>query len=933
MNCSCRGDTFALLFVIINEILENLMEKTNYYNLPYKAVKELLHTDTEQGLTEHEAMERLREYGYNEFKKREHTTLWQKFVAQFKSFMIIVLLIAAAISGVTGYMNGEGITDALIILVILVANAIIGMVQESKAERSLDALERMAAPRCKVVRDGERRIIESRELVPGDIVEIETGDSIPADLRLTEAINLKVQEAALTGESVPVEKSTESIEGDASIGDRVNMAFASCSVTYGRGRGIVVATGTDSEMGKIAAMIESVPEMKTPMQVRLDQLGRVLAIVSLVVCGIIFVIGLCYGRPLMEMFMTAVSLAVAAIPEGLPAVSTIVLALGVQRLAKQNAIVRNLPSVETLGSTTVICSDKTGTLTQNRMTVVETVRGASNSSELSEYSENSEHSENSDTPKNPHQLIPIAVLCNDAVISREDDTVTTIGDPTETALVDLGLRFGIDKDALLAEMPRVAEVPFDSERKRMATIHHTASGRYLVAVKGGVDEVLECCTKINVDDNAQPSRKTSSILSFTVRSITGDDIHRIFEKNEEMASKALRVLAIAYKYMDELPSDISAASIEDGLTFVGMVGMIDPPREEARLAVEQCRRAGIKPVMITGDHALTASAIATQLGIMTAGDRVLTGAEVERLSDDELREQCGSVAVFARVAPEHKVRIVKAFQQRGNVVAMTGDGVNDAPALKLADIGVAMGITGTDVAKEAADVVLADDNFATIVTSVREGRRIFDNLMKSIQFMVSTNLGEIILLFVAVLCNFNMPLLPIQLLFINLVGDSLPSLALSVDHAAKDIMERPPVTPRRGIFTRAFTTKVVLQSLIIGAASLGAYMIGMGHSVETARTMTFAVMIFSQFTMIFSIRAGRQWFTHRFFTNRWLWLTIVLVTTLTLLVMLIPSMQVLFKLTALSAPQWGMVIGLSIGVLIVSELLKWITNASTRKES
>ena len=892
------------------------MEKKNYYNLPYKAVKELLHTDTVQGLTEHEAMERLREYGYNEFKKREHTTLWQKFVAQFKSFMIIVLLIAAAISGVTGYMNGEGITDALIILVILVANAIIGMVQESKAERSLDALERMAAPRCKVVRDGERRIIESRELVPGDIVEIETGDSIPADLRLTEAINLKVQEAALTGESVPVEKSTESIEGDASIGDRVNMAFASCSVTYGRGRGIVVATGADSEMGKIAAMIESVPEMKTPMQVRLDQLGRVLAIVSLVVCGIIFVIGLCYGRPLMEMFMTAVSLAVAAIPEGLPAVSTIVLALGVQKLAKQNAIVRNLPSVETLGSTTVICSDKTGTLTQNRMTVVEMGMGTevSGLTSLSLL-----HS----------QLVQFSVLCNDAVISREDDSVTTIGDPTETALVDLGLRFGIDKDALLAEMPRVAEVPFDSERKRMTTIHHTASGRYLVAVKGGVDEVLECCTKINVDDNDKPSRKTShkspSILSFTVRNITGDDIHRIFEKNEEMASKALRVLAIAYKYMDELPSDISAASIEEGLTFVGMVGMIDPPREEARLAVAQCRRAGIKPVMITGDHALTASAIATQLGIMTTGNRVLTGAEVERLTDDELREQCGSVAVFARVAPEHKVRIVKAFQQRGNVVAMTGDGVNDAPALKLADIGVAMGIAGTDVAKEAADVVLADDNFATIVTSVREGRRIFDNLMKSIQFMVSTNLGEIILLLVAVLCNFDMPLLPIQLLFINLVGDSLPSLALSVDHAAKDIMERPPVKPHQGIFTRAFTTRVVLQSLIIGAASLGAYMIGLEHSIETARTMTFAVMIFSQFTIIFSIRAGRQWFTHRFFTNRWLWLTIALVTTLTLLVMLVPTMQTLFKLTALSAPQWGMVIGLSIGVLIVSELLKLLT--------
>lgn len=856
------------------------MEKQNHYNLPVEAVAELQQTDLAEGLSDREAQERLQEYGYNEFKKRKHTTLLQKFLSQFKSFMIIVLLIAAAISGVTGYMNGEGMTDAFIILVILVLNAIIGVFQESKAEKSLDALERMSAPRCKVVRDGERRIIASRELVPGDVVEIETGDSVPADLRLTEAINLKVQEAALTGESEAVEKSTAAIEGNAGIGDRVNMAFASCSVTYGRGRGIVVATAADSEVGKIAAMIQSVPESKTPMQVRLDQLGRMLAIISLAVCAVIFIIGMCYGRGLMDMFMTAVSLAVAAIPEGLPAVSTVVLALGVQKLAKQHAIVRNLPSVETLGSTTVICSDKTGTLTQNRMTVVEITKAPLGGNEGG-------------------LTALIAVLCNDAVISREGDTVATHGDPTETALVDYGLKHGIDKDVLLAEMPRVAEVPFDSERKRMSTIHRLQDGRYLVAVKGGVDEVLSLCIGANKD----------SILAH----------------NLAMASKALRVLAIAYKYIDELPGDISVESIEHGLTFAGLVGMIDPPREEARLAVEQCRRAGIKPVMITGDHKLTASAIAESLGIMAAGDRVLTGSEVEAMSDEELRDICGSVAVFARVAPEHKVRIVQAYQQRGNVVAMTGDGVNDAPALKLADIGVAMGITGTDVAKEAADVVLADDNFATIVTSVREGRRIYDNLMKSIQFMVSTNLGEIVLLLVAVVLNFDMPLLPIQLLFINLVCDSLPSLALSVDPAAKDIMDRQPVAPNQGIFTRSFTSKITIQSLIIGGTSLAAYLIGHQHSIEVARTMAFAVIIFSQFTMIFSIRSGNQWFTHRFFSNRWLWLTIALVVALTLIVMLVPTMQALFKLTALTAVQWWMVIALAVGVLVLSEAFKLLT--------
>lgn len=861
---------------------------TKFYQKSIDEVVKIFTTNLNEGLKKEEVTERLNRDGYNEFEKKEHTTLWQKFISQFKSFMIIVLLLAAVISGITGYMNGEGITDALIILVILVANAIIGVLQEAKAEKALDALERLSAPHCKVIRNGERIVIESRELVVGDIVEIETGDSIPADLRLIDAVNLKIQEAALTGESVPVEKNIETISDDAPIGDRKNMAFSSCSVTYGRGRGIVVAKGTDTEVGKIASMIQSVPDMRTPMQVKLDQLGQALAIISLAVCGVIFIIGLCYGRSIMDMFMTAVSLAVAAIPEGLPAVSTVVLALGVQRLAKQNAIVRNLPSVETLGSTTVICSDKTGTLTQNKMTVVEYFPTAS------------------------EKLLSVGVLCNDTTRNEKGEL---IGDPTETALIDFGDKNNCSLERYKIMMPRLSEIPFDSERKLMTTIHEKDSNTLMVATKGGFDELLSRCSHIMDSDG-----KT--------RLITDADKKLLAEKNEEMAKKALRVLCMAYSFIEvkSIPNEEELAKItanaEKDLIFVGMVGMIDPPREEARVAVEQCKKAGIKPVMITGDHKITATAIAESLGIISEGDLVLTGADVENMSEEELTNIVNKVSVFARVAPEHKVRIVESFQRLGNVVAMTGDGVNDAPALKLANIGVAMGITGTDVSKEAADVVLADDNFATIVHAVSEGRRIFDNLIKSIQFMISTNLGEIVLLLVAVICNFDMPLLPIQLLFINLVADSLPSLALSVDHAAKDIMNRKPIDSKQGIFTKPFTYKIVMQSLIIGAATMLAYLLGLETSLETARTMTFGVMIFCQFTVIFSIRSGNKLFTDRFFSNRWLWLTIFFVTGLTLLVMLVPSLQTLFKLTSLTTAQWLITVGLSFGVLFLSEILK-----------
>lgn len=605
----------------------------NFYTLSPEEVAAKLEVNPAEGLSQQEAARRLENDGANEFGKTKHTSLIIKFLSQFKSFMILVLIAAAVISGVVGYIGGEGMTDAIIIMAIVVINAIIGVAQEAKAEKSLDALEQMSAPHCKVRRGGEVQIIPSRELVVGDVVVIETGDSVPADLRLTEALNLQIQEAALTGESVPVDKSTATIEGEAALGDRINMAFSSCSVTYGRGEGIVVATATATEVGKIAAMIQSVPEMKTPMQQRLDGLGKVLAIAALAICAVIFVVGVLYGKPILDMFMTAVSLAAAAIPEGLPAVSTIVLAMGVQRLAKRNAIVRNLPSVETLGSVTVICSDKTGTLTQNRMTVTEIfVDGVSYDATT--------RSESVAT------LLKVAAMANDAKISREEGEVKTIGDPTETALVDAALAQGFDKDDLDKKMPRVAEVPFDSERKLMSTIHQTEDG-LVVAVKGGLDELLARCH--------------SALIAGKITPIDEKLRATIAEANLSMASRALRVLAMAAKRVDAVPDEVRSENVESDLIYIGMVGMIDPPRTEVAGSVAQCRGAGIRPVMITGDHLITASAIARSLGIMAEGDSALTGADVERMSDEELQKVAGSVSVFARVAPEHKVRIVRAY--------------------------------------------------------------------------------------------------------------------------------------------------------------------------------------------------------------------------------------------------------------------------------
>jgi Ca2+-transporting ATPase len=891
----------------------------NFYNLSVAETEKALSTDAARGLSAAEVTRRRAESGFNEFTKTRHTTLAGKFFAQFRSFMIIVLIVAAGVSGFIGYVEGEGFSDAIIILAIVIINAIIGAAQEAKAEKSLDALEKLSSPHCKVVRDGVTLVVESRELVPGDLVVLETGDSVPADLRLTEAVNLKIEEAALTGESVPVEKSTDAIPGEASLGDRLDMAFGSTSVSYGRGRGIVVATGMSSEVGRIASMIQSVPNTKTPLQERLDKLGRTLAIASLVICVVIFAVGVAYGKQWLEMFMTAVSLAVAAIPEGLPAVATVVLAVGVQRLVKKNAIVRRLPSVETLGSTQVICSDKTGTLTRNHMTVVKVWcfgREVQSVEELS--AEGFEHY---------RPLATYSILANDARLTDTDadgEADSSVGDPTEIAMLDLGMKYGIRKEELEGLAPRVAEIPFDSERKMMTTVHKRDRQAHLVAVKGGTDELLARCERI--------------MENGVVRPLTDADREKIRAVNVSMAESALRVLAVGMDEIDELPSKVSVETLEHNLVFVGLLGMIDPPRDEVKAAVARCREAGIKPVMITGDHRTTAVAIARELGIMTPGDEAVTGVELADMDDNALLAAVDRISVYARVAPEHKVRIVRAFRSHGRIVAMTGDGVNDAPALKLADIGVAMGITGTDVSKEAADVVLTDDNFATIVAAVEEGRSIYANILKVIQFLLSTNIGEILVLLVAVILNWDTPLLPIHILWINLVTDSLPALALSVDPPAPGIMQRPPVDSRRGIMTGGFAVRIVLQGIMIGGLSLVANRLGFAMNpgapemaAEHAHTMTFAVLAFSQIMLILGTRSNTVSAFRGMFNNGWLWGALAVVSAMMWVVLEVPALKPIFHISNLARAEWLWVLGLSLVPLVVTEVAKLIARSFRKK--
>ena len=901
----------------------------------HKSVKEViktLNTDEEKGLSQEEVSKRYEKYGKNELKAKPKKSLFVKFLEQFKDFMIIVLIIAAIVSGIVGIHEGEGIADTIIILIVVVVNAIIGVAQESKAEKSLEALQKLSSHVAKVIRDGKLVVVQSSELVPGDIVVLDTGDYIPADLRIIEAVNLKSQESALTGESVPVEKISDAIEDEnIGLGDRKNMLFSSSLVTYGRGKGIVVETGMKTEVGKIAEMINETKDEATPLQVKLNNLGKTLGIVALSICAVIFVVGLLYGKSALNMFMTAVSLAVAAIPEGLAAVSTIVLAIGVQRMVKRNAIVKKLPAVETLGSASVICSDKTGTLTQNKMTVKKVFANGEliNLEDIKDFNEEL------------RQLFQAQMLCNDTKVA-EDGTLS--GDPTETALVDMGNRANFN----LEKYPRIAEIPFDSDRKLMTTVHKLeGENKFIVYTKGGVDELLKCCTTY-----AKNGEIESDLNNYK---------QRIQECNKTMAEGALRILAAGYKIINHTISDEDMKKLESGLTFVGMVGMIDPPREEAKEAVKKCITAGIKTVMITGDHKLTAIAIAKELGILQNESEAVTGNELENMTDEELKQKVRNISVYARVSPEHKVRIVKAWQANGEIVAMTGDGVNDAPALKKAEIGCAMGIVGTDVAKEAADVILTDDNFATVVSAVEEGRRIYNNILKAITFLLSSNIGEIVVLFLALLLTpvfasaFGIPhelinelevLLPVQILWVNLVTDSLPALALAYDPADKGIMKKKPMKNTKGIFTKGMTWRIIYQGIMIGLLTLSAFIIGLATTtepmqglslaetkIEVGQTMAFITLALSELVHVFNIRNSKESiFKSNPFNNRILLLAILVSAALMFIVLLVPSLTSIFGIVRLPLHNIEETALLVIAPLVIVEIFKLLKINGTKNE-
>ena len=848
-----------------------------------------LDSDMQLGLSTYQAEQRLNQYGENKLQEKKKKTNWQRFLDQFKDVMILILLAAAAISFVIACVEGnpKEFFEPLLILLIVILNAVMGVMQESKAEKALDALKSLSAPHARVIRDGKEEVIEATKLVPGDIIRLEAGDFVPADARLIRSVSLKSEESALTGESVPSEKDADVIVAEnAPIGDRTNMVFSGCSITYGTATAIVTATGMNTEMGKIANLLDNEEEGQTPLQEKLAQLGKYLGVVALAACAIIFVVGLVNGIPVMEIFMTAVSLAVSAIPEGLPAIVTIVLSIGVQRMVKKNAIIRRLPAVETLGSASIICSDKTGTLTQNRMTLVKA------------YLDKGKKVEGISTANSAdvRELLRYGTLCCDGSVSFHGTEEKHIGDPTETAIVLAAHKNGMPKDELNREYPRLAEIPFDSDRKLMTTVCRM-DGKLVAIVKGAFDVMAPRC-------------------------IAGD-IAAARKINDEMSSDALRVLAVAYKELVEMPAEITPDTLENGLTFMGLVGMIDPPRPEAKDAVKVCRQAGIKPVMITGDHVVTASAIAKELGILEKGDRAITGAELDAMTDSELDAQVEKISVYARVSPENKIRIVKAWQRKGQVVSMTGDGVNDAPTLKAADIGCAMGITGTDVAKGAADMTLTDDNFATIVDAVREGRGIYANIRKVVGFLLGTNIGEVVTVFVAMLLWHKTPLLSMQLLWINLVTDSLPAIALGMEAVEDDIMEQKPKPKNEGIFAHGLGLRTVIQGVMFGTLSLIAFWLGekMTGQLAGGQTMAFIVLALSQVVQAFNMRSEHSLFKIGPFSNSKLNMAALTSVLLVLLVVFTP-LSGAFGLIALPGKCYAIALGLIFVPLLVMECSK-----------
>jgi Ca2+-transporting ATPase len=849
-----------------------------------------LSTDSTKGLSSEQVGSLRSEFGENKLSEKKKKSTFARFMDQFKDVMIIILIIAAVISFVVACVekNPKEFFEPALIILIVILNTVMGVVQESKAEKALDALKGMSAPHARVIRNGEEKVIDAAELVPGDIIRLEAGDFVPADARLLHSVSLKSEESALTGESVPSEKDADEIVDEkAPLGDRLNMVFSGCSITYGTATAVVTATGMNTEMGKIAGLLNGEEEAQTPLQKKLSQLGKYLGLVALAACAVIFVVGLLNDIAPLEIFMTAVSLAVSAIPEGLPAIVTIVLSIGVQRMVKKNALIRRLPAVETLGGASVICSDKTGTLTQNRMTLTKAYRDGEGEIEAI-------CNENSTSVR---ELLTYAALCCDgSVIFGENGEETHIGDPTETAIVLAAHKNGAPKAEINEKYPRRAEIPFDSDRKLMTTVNDI-DGKHVVIVKGAFDMM-------------------------SVRCVAGD-LEKAKQITEQMSSDALRVLAVAYKIVDEIPAAPTSEELENGLTFMGLVGMIDPPRPEAKDAVAVCRRAGIKPVMITGDHVVTASAIARELGILEEGDRAITGAELDAMSEEELDACVENISVYARVSPENKIRIVKAWQRKGQIVSMTGDGVNDAPALKAADIGCAMGITGTDVAKGAADMTLTDDNFATIVDAVREGRGIYANIKKVVGFLLGTNIGEVITVFAAMLLWHKTPLLSMQLLLINLATDSLPAIALGMEAVESDVMDRKPKPKDEGIFAHGLGIRVVLQGFMFAILTLIGFKVGevVTGTLEGGQTLAFMVLALSQIVQAFNMRSDRSLFKIGFFGNRTLNLAALASTALVAIVMLTPVRHA-FGLAMLPAHLYLIGLGLILVPLVVIEISK-----------